>query len=232
MEIHGYRQSYNTYGGSAIYSFVADLLTIQLKDYGAAIESIELTAYLRSPTRTPRPTLEGLFDQFHDYLKKLPTITFRRHLKRVEIRFLSEHFVATDDVGWKPSAEKCNRAAGEVADALQLLRKRVKPTDNFHVERFLADAGQLLNKKIDSLEEWEAISRKATRKRQAIQATKSTWELLDIDWSHYHPRARQVLDDPFFWECASDLAPNGNDTGGICSKTSAAGTSEMAASRQ
>ena len=41
----------------------------------------------------------------------------------------------------------------------------------------------------------------------------SPWERLDIDWDDFHPKARQILDDPFFWDCANDFAPNGNDTG-------------------
>jgi uncharacterized protein YfeS len=213
MEIHCYRHSYDTYGASCIYSFVADLLTIRLDNYGNDIESIELFAHLRSPIRNPRPTLEGLFDEFHEYLKRLPTITFRRNRKRVEIRFLSKHIVDTDDDEWKPSADQCNIAAGEVATALQLLKKRIKPTDEFDIERFLADAKELLSKKIDSIEEWEAIEQKAKKKRQTIRAKKNPWELLDIDWSHYHTRAREVLDDPFYWECTNDLAPNGSDGG-------------------
>ena len=37
--------------------------------------------------------------------------------------------------------------------------------------------------------------------------------IAEIDWSHYHPKAKEILDDPFFWDCADDLAPHGNDTG-------------------
>src|SRR5581483_7953999 len=33
------------------------------------------------------------------------------------------------------------------------------------------------------------------------------------DWIDFHPKAREVLDSPFYWECGNDFAPNGNDTG-------------------
>ena len=36
---------------------------------------------------------------------------------------------------------------------------------------------------------------------------------VEIDWNNFHPLARGILDDPFFWEYASDLSPHGNDTG-------------------
>lgn len=123
MDIHGNKQTYNTFGGNDFYSFVADLLSERLGDYGAAIETVELTGYLRSATRRFLPTREGLFDQYHDYLGRLPKITFRRKLKRVEICFLSERFTVDDAEGWNPSAEKCKVAADEMAAALPLLRK-------------------------------------------------------------------------------------------------------------
>jgi uncharacterized protein YfeS len=213
MEISGSRRSYNSYGGSCIYTFVGSLLTSRLDNYGSAVESVELIACLRSRTREFLPTLEELFNRFHEYVKQLPQVTFRRQLKRIEVNFLSERFFAEDDAEWKPSAEKCNTAADEVAEVLPLLRKRIKPTDDFDTERFLSDASRLLSTKIDSMEDWERLREEAKAKRLAARAKKSPWELLEIDWRHYHPKAREVLDDPFFWECADDLAPNGNDTG-------------------
>lgn len=36
---------------------------------------------------------------------------------------------------------------------------------------------------------------------------------MGIDWEDFHPRARQILDDPFFWDGVNDFSPNGNDTG-------------------
>ena len=37
----------------------------------------------------------------------------------------------------------------------------------------------------------------------------SPWELLDIDWSDWHPDARRILDDPFYWEISDDFALHG-----------------------
>lgn len=39
------------------------------------------------------------------------------------------------------------------------------------------------------------------------------WDDLVLDWSEYHPRAREILNDLFFWDCLDDLAPHGNDDG-------------------
>lgn len=39
------------------------------------------------------------------------------------------------------------------------------------------------------------------------------WEDLGINWNEYHPNARQLLDDPFYWDCVNEWAPHGNDEG-------------------
>jgi uncharacterized protein YfeS len=213
MEFIGTRSSYNAYGASLLYGPVADLLMVRLtSEYGGAVVSVWFTAFLRTESLKPRGSLEDLFQQFHRYLDKLPKVTFRRKLKRIEIEYVSQHFVAEDDESNKLSADKCHTAAKEVAGALSLVTKRIKPADDFDAARFLADASQLLTTKM-SYEEWENLCQEAEEKRQALRATKTPWELLEIDWSQYHPQAKEILDDPFFWECADDLAPNGNDTG-------------------
>jgi uncharacterized protein YfeS len=214
MEFLGMSQAYDKYGGSSFYSPVADLLLLRLTgNYGGAVDSVYFTGFLRSEHQRPRPTLERLFQQFQGFLDKLPKVTFRRKLKRIEIQFASQAFTADDDKSYRLSVEKCHRAGTEVAAALTLITKRIKPTDDFDVKRFLNDANVLLATDIGTVEEWEIVRKEAKEKRQALRATKTPWELLEIDWSQYHPQARKILDDPFFWECANELAPNGNDTG-------------------
>ena len=203
-------------GGSRLYSPVASLLTVELNgtEFGDAIAEIEITANLRSERRNPKKTLERLFDQFHEYIKSLPSITFRRKRKRVEIAFCSEHFTEADERGnTSPDAEQLNVAAKEVAEALSLLKKRIKRDDDFHIESFLTRATQVLEAGLPSKTSWNNVDKEAKEIRKAILATKSPWELLDIDWDEFHSRARDILDAPFFWECTDDFAPNGNDTG-------------------
>ena len=101
----------------------------------------------------------------------------------------------------------------EVSAALLLIKKRVKPSDDFDVVRFLADASNVLSTPINSSEEWEDILRLANEKLLAKNELLSPWDQLDIDWSQFHSQARYVLDDPFFWDPSDDFAPDGNDTG-------------------
>jgi uncharacterized protein YfeS len=208
----GQKSTYNKSGASQFYGPVAHLLIVRLGNYGDAVEEIEVVGHFRSKIRKFLPTLEELFDRFHEYIESLPRITFRRKLKRIKIEFLSEHFTADDDE--RPATAKDRmQAAEEFAAVLPLLRKRIKATDDFDLERFLADASEVLATKIETEEEWEQIRQAATEKLKANRATKSPWELLGIEWYRFHPNARKILDDPFYWESANELPPHGNDTG-------------------
>ncbi|HEY3322624.1 MAG TPA: hypothetical protein VGP72_19365 [Planctomycetota bacterium] len=40
-----------------------------------------------------------------------------------------------------------------------------------------------------------------------------SWDMVDVDWELYHPRARELLNHPIFWTMTHDSAPHGNDTG-------------------
>lgn len=213
MEILVQTRTYDTAGSDANFASAGDRLMVELGDYGSAVSSIEMVAHLRSPSRNPRPRLEQLFDEYHEYLKTLPTVAFNRNLKRLQIEFVSQHFDADDNDRRKPSLEKSHLAALEIAAVLPLLKDHIEPGDDFATDRFLKDANAVLSRRLDSLDQLEAIRQAAHRKQQTINAAKSPWERLGIDWSEYHPQAREILDDPFFWECADDLSPNGNDTG-------------------
>jgi uncharacterized protein YfeS len=48
---------------------------------------------------------------------------------------------------------------------------------------------------------------------QARLAAMDPWTRLDIDWKFFHPNARALLPDPWFWNESEDFAPNGNDDG-------------------
>ncbi len=213
MLIQGFRATYTAFGGSAIFSYVTNLLTVRLGNYGSAIEEIYLTAGLRDRVRDPWVGFENLFDSFHASLDKLPKVTFYRRLKRVEITFASRRFTSEDDRGWEPKPDLCNRAMQEVTEMLLLLKKRVTAKDDFDLPRFLEDVQQLLAEKIDSAAEWLQIREQASAIEIRAREAKSSWEQLGIDWKQYHPDARTILDDPFFWDCANDIAPHGNDTG-------------------
>lgn len=213
MDITVNKQSYNTFGGSNLYSPIGDLLICNIHDYGPAIQSLDITVCLPSRERIFLPTLEEIFDRFHSYLETLPKGTFRRGKNRVEIIFRSHRLFAEDDVDLRPSLELLRSAAADVADSLGILQSKIKATDSFDLKRFLADAIPSLKNLPETLEAWAEMRDRAKAIRLLALASKDPWEQLDVDWTRYHPEARKILDDPFFWEGADDTAPHGNDTG-------------------
>ena len=214
MQVSVVKQTYDSFGGTAIHSFIGDLLTVRLGDYGTAVKEIDITACFRHSNRKPKPTLEDLFDEFHGDLDSLPRITFQRKAKRIKIEFASDNFTAEDDVGRrKPTLKNCQVAAREIAALLPLIQKKIKSGDKFDIQSFVSDAEAILSAKIKSVKEWKQIGRQAEKQIQAEDAAKSPWELLEVDWDKFHRKARSILDDPFFWDAADDFAPHGNDTG-------------------
>nr|HEX4313006.1 hypothetical protein [Kofleriaceae bacterium] len=49
--------------------------------------------------------------------------------------------------------------------------------------------------------------------RDRAHSADDPWATLGLDWSEFHPQAREILDDPFFWDSVDPNAPVGNDTG-------------------
>lgn len=216
LEFYCSKNTYNRSGHSPIFSPVGSLLLARTRDldFGTAITEINITANLRSHERKPRETLEALFDRFHEYIESLPAITFRRKRQQLEIHFLSDQFCDEDDRDvTECDFETLNIAAREVAEALTLIRKRIKKTDDFACDRFLQHTSELLSAGLPLTAEWRTVEQEAKTIRQAIRNSKSPWELLEVDWDQFHPDARTRLDDPFYWEATDDFAPHGNDTG-------------------
>lgn len=213
MKIYFFSRCYNQYGSSNIYSPIGHLLELRLGDYGEAIGIFSFLAYLRSATYNPLPTLEPLFEKHHKYLETLPRIIFRRKQRTVKIEFESKVQTAEDEASRRVSIETINAAMLEFKTILPLLEKRLKKSDDFDYSRFISDANRLLSQGVASEKEIKDIEAQTKEKRQAERATKSPWELLEIDWSKFHAKAKEILDDTFFWENANDFAPHGNDTG-------------------
>ena len=163
MEVFFYRHVYNGYGGGMVYSPIGDLLELRLDDYGEAITSFHIEAYLRSATYNPLPTLEGLFKQYHAYLEKLPKITFHRKLRRVTIEFESKVRTAEDEESRRVSVETTNAAMREFTTILPLLEKRLKKGDDFDYPRFISDANRLLSQGFATEEEIQSIQAQAKR---------------------------------------------------------------------
>ncbi len=213
MKFYVMCKSYNCYGGHTTLSPIGDFLLQGSPEFGDAIKEITVTLHF-AHSGPPKKTLEQLLDRHNRHRATLPKITYRRAKQRIEIDIASELMDGRD---WKPSPRLSlplfERGVDEVVHALWLMDKRLKPTDAFDLDAFLSQCESARRRIPISEDALQDLAAEMKAADQAKRAAMSPWEKLGIDWEDFHPRAREILDDPFFWECADDFSPNGNDTG-------------------
>ena len=213
MDFHVMIRTYNIYGGHPTLSLIPDFLLGDADDFGTAVS--ELTVTFHFPDAGPaRKTLEQMFADFHANRHSLPKVVFRRKRGQASIDVASG---LLDGSEWEQrrglSLPLFTAGVAETITALELLRKRMIPADDFNLETFLAHCRQAQTRMPSSDEELAAFAADCRTKQTDRYAAMSPWERLGIDWRDFHPAARQILDDPWFWDCTDDFAPNGNDTG-------------------
>lgn len=213
MKIHVMAKTHDRYGGHPSLHPIGDFLLAERDDFGPAVREITLTLHLPDAGPAKR-TLASLLATHEAYRRTLPKVTFRRSRATVEIEVASALLPAHE---WRPasglSLDLFSRGVVEVADALALVRSRIKASDAFDVAAFLAECAAARARIPTSADALQALAEALHARDRERWAALSEWERLDIDWQDYHARAREVLDDPFFWREADDFAPHGNDTG-------------------
>ena len=217
MDVRIGSQTYNSSGASFLYADVGDLLAVRLGDHGPAVREVERNARLPHAGGGPaNESLRDMWDRYNDVLiHEPPRPTFRRKRQRLELTFSSSRFTAADDRSRDRRPEHRVPAAEELRAVLPTLKRPVKKADDFDVAAFLAEADAILASVVADADaiDWESNRQQAHDRRQRRLAAADPWDLLEIDWDDYHPQARAILDDPWFWNCVDDFAPHGNDTG-------------------
>lgn len=198
MDFHVVANSYNCYGGHTTLSPIGDFLLAGSGNFGGAIQEIAVTLHFRD-SGPAKKTLESLLETHNNFRATLPKVTYRRAKGKVEIAIASELMEGRD---WTHSSilslPLFKAGVDEVIHALGLLSKRLKRTDDFSLEKFL-DHCEAARKRVPDSE--EALQFLASGLKAAAQAKRdgmSAWEQLGIDWEDFHPKAREMLDDPFF----------------------------------
>jgi uncharacterized protein YfeS len=206
-------RTYNTYGGDPTLALISDFLLGEAADFGPALSELTVTFHFPH-AGPPRRTLEQSFADFHEYRRSLPKVAFKRKRSQASIDVASE---LVDGKEWEGrrglSLPLFKAGVVETIGALQLLRTRLTPKDDFGLEAFLAHCTEAQMRLPSTAEELAAFAEDSKRRRAVRNAAMSPWERLGIDWRDFHPDARRILDEPFYWECANDFAPHGNDTG-------------------
>ncbi len=213
MNFYVMTKSYNCYGGHTTLSHIGDFLLRGASDFGDAVKEITVTLHFPH-TGPPKKTLERLLDRHNSHRATLPKITYRRATGKIEIDIASD-LIDSCDRRHSPqfSLPLFTGGVEEVLCALSLMRNRMKVSDVFDLDAFVAHCDTGRQRIPHSEEALQNLTAELKAAGSAECAAMTQWEKLDVDWEDFHPQAREILDDPFFWNCTDDFSPNGNDTG-------------------
>jgi uncharacterized protein YfeS len=206
-------RTYNIYGGHATLSLLQDFLLTDAPRFGTAITELTVTFHFAS-SGSSASSLEDLYAKFHADRLKLPKVVFRRNRGKMSIDVSSNLIDGSEWARHRSISLPLFRAAfAETVEAFRLMGRRLTAKDDFNLDAFL-DHCLRMGERIPTDEEaFATLTTHLQERRAAIRAAMSPWEQLGLDWRDFHPNARQILDDPFYWEQADDFAPHGNDTG-------------------
>lgn len=213
MQFEVTTSSFKSYGGCPSLSLTPDFLLETAIDFGQAIQRLTIHFYL---DRNGQPNKKQVkqHPEYYAHLRSLPTVTFQRRRAEAKIEIASQLAPGKDfDRRLQLSLSMFCGGVAEVVAALELLRNHLNTDDDFDLEAFLKHCRSALDRLPNCVEELAAFAEATRQRRIARNAAMTTWDRLDINWEDYHPDARRLLDDPFYWECSDDFAPHGNDAG-------------------
>lgn len=192
---------------------IAGFLLTDAPDFGKAVSELAVTFHF--PTSGPaRKSLEQLYANFHANRSTLPKVVFRRSREKASIDVASDLLDGSDvETRYGLSLPLFTAAVRETIVALRLLKTRLAAKDDFSLDSLLTHCERREASLPTTDEALAQLKTRLNQRQAAIRAAMSPWEHLDVDWRDYHPNARQILDNPFFWEGANDFSPHGNDTG-------------------
>lgn len=206
-------RTYNSYGGHSTLSLLAPFFHRDLPDFGPALQEIGFTFTFAHPG-PPNRSLGNLFETFHEGLGKLPKVAFHRSRESASIDILST-LMNGADLGrfGELRLDWFKAGAEEMVAALELLRPRFRSSDHFDFGSFLHHCRGRVDLIPSTQVDFELLAKELELWEKQQRDSQSPWEKLGIDFRDFHPRSREILDDPFFWDCVDDFSPHGNDTG-------------------
>jgi uncharacterized protein YfeS len=200
------------YGSNALYAFVGDYREHGLAHYGDCVKTISITAYVRG--RYDSYGIENMFDQFEtEELSRVPGVRFFRKKTTVDLKYETKVVDPTFLHRHEPLAVSVFLPA--LAELAQELHRIDRPLRKamFDLARFHDDVGCLLSQAPRTDERLRSLEEQLKHLRERRLALEDWPQRLGIEWEDYHPAARALLDDEFFWSPVDCFSPHGNDTG-------------------
>lgn len=218
LEFQLITQAYDEYGYDQTLSLIPDFILTDAPMFGSAIRELTVNFHFRT-SAPPRKTLEKAYAEFHANMLRLPKAVFTRSREKIQIDIAS-NLIVIDPTDWRQriarrtmSVSLFRAGFGELVSALSILRSKITTKDDFRLDAFLDHCQQRESSLPSTDEGLVMLGKQLDERRAAIRVAMSPWEILDVEWRDFHPEARNILDDPFFWKGSDDFSPHGNDTG-------------------
>ncbi len=212
MQFYIMLRTYDSFGGHPFLGPFEDYLLSDAEDFGPALSELTVTFHVPH-SGPPKPSLEELYAEFHAKREMLPKVIWRRKRGQAVIDVASDLFDGKDMYNVRNSPTLFRQGATETVNAIALLRERLTTRDDFRLDAFLSHCRERQSRLPTADDALAAVIDACAARQELRRAAMSSWEKLGIDWRDYHPQARVILDDPFYWEQFDDFAPHGNDTG-------------------
>ena len=221
-------------GGGLWIGALASLMEETLSGFGEAVQQIEIDIYFGTKLG-PLKSFEQHWPNYHQRLETLPKGRFLRKKRSFKLEIHARFAPAEEALEPEGPSRKIPQAligqpgalrktgvelrqefleplTSLVSSGLSILAKKLKKADGFDSAGFLAAAERLADTlPTDREEATQLVDRR--RERQAAKQAADPWAAVDVDWDDFHPTAKEILDDPWYWSSGHDWAPHGNDAG-------------------
>ena len=206
----------------------ARLITRDMPDMGPALAEVMVEAYRRNPALMDSPVSPGEKIWNQD-LSKLPRRRLHKAKRSYNIVYVGvlpgempvfDYASGIDeatrallkDPSMAPPEPTIGQILAETACSLEAHPPKLKPRE-FDWARFVAwvKSRQSILPRSDA--DLQRFITELIHEETVVDATRDPWDQLDIDWAKYHPAARRLLDEPYFWSSTDEFAPHGNDAG-------------------
>jgi uncharacterized protein YfeS len=206
-------QSFDSHGGDPSVSPVGEFLTRYLREVEPKGLEVDMTACFRTKD-VPKRARGGWYADFETHLATLPSVRYQPKKNRLEIRFVSQLWAEDAMEFGDPRLPVFTALLPEVAAALaDAIANHKKLRTEVSLPTLAAALAAAQAQRPVTAAQFAQFLAEEEQRAAAHVATLSPWDLLGIDWSEFHPQARERLADPFFWDCTDEHAPHGNDTG-------------------
>ncbi len=141
------------YGAHATTMLVNDFVNARLGNYGPEVEKIDVIL-LYPPRSRPSRSLGGLAE-FWNLASRSPQATFFRTKQRIEVRYVCPRVsVRSIEADGHLTLDEITQITTTGAAALELIRPKVGPADQFDYDSFLRDARSALLGSPGAIQQW------------------------------------------------------------------------------